>query len=90
MDMVFADDFLFNVLMCHQGVSFFVANGLKGDVPVDLNGYLVMVNEVGDRVAFRAPGSDWEMDAKTITAYNPDIPSYVNVIRVPRLSLINE
>ncbi|HAV7868263.1 hypothetical protein AAHW68_07235 [Klebsiella pneumoniae] len=88
--MIVGEDFVFQTSLIHRGIQYFVANGLKGDVPVDENGYLVMVNERGDRVAFRVPGGEWEIDSKTLTGYNRNIPNYVNAISVPISSLENK
>ncbi|WP_320704933.1 hypothetical protein [Enterobacter asburiae] len=75
-------DTAFNASIKHGGTEFYVANGLKGDVPVSSKGYLVMVNENGDRVAFRAPDGDWEIDDIMHQAYKPEIPHYVNAVHV--------
>lgn len=75
-------DTAFNASIKHGGREFYVANGLKGDEPVNSEGYLVMVNENGDRVAFRAPGGDWEIDDKIYKSYKPEIVQYVNAVRV--------
>lgn len=75
-------DTAFNASIKHGGTEFYVANGLKGDEPVNSEGYLVMVNENGDRVAFRAPGGDWAIDDKINKAYKPEIVQYVNAVRV--------
>lgn len=88
--MIVGEDFVFQTSLIHPGIQYFIANGLKGDMPVDENGYLVMVNEQGDRVAFRAPGGKWEIDIKIITGFNRKIPNYVNAIPVPMPSLENK
>lgn len=75
-------DTAFNASIKHGGTEFYVANGLRGDEPVNSEGYLVMVNENGDRVAFRAPNGDWEIDEKVYQAYKPEIPHYVNAVHV--------
>lgn len=88
--MIVSEEFVFQTSTVHAGAKFYVANALKGDQPVDANGYLVMVNENGDRVAFRSPGQEWERDAKLITGYNPQIPTYLNAIHVPIPPFENE
>ena len=88
--MVVGEDFVFQTYLIHPGKQYFVAIGLKGDVPVNENGYLVMVNEQGDRVASRAPGGKWEIDIKIITGFNRNIPNYVNAIPVPMPSFENK
>ncbi|ENZ8440919.1 hypothetical protein ACHA9J_004999 [Klebsiella oxytoca] len=88
--MIVDEDFVFQTYSIHPGKQYFVAILLKGDVPVDENGYLVMVNEQGDRVASRAPGKKWEIDIKIITGFNRNIPNYVNAIPVPIPSLENK
>lgn len=80
--MIVNEEFVFQISTVHTGGSFYVVNALKGDQPVDENGYLVMVNERGDRVACRVPGHEWQHDATIIAGYNPDIPSYKNAIKV--------
>lgn len=88
--MIVDEEFVFQTSLVHPGNRYFVANALKGDFPVDENGYLVMVNECGDRVAFRVPGGGWKIDSKTLTGYNPDMPSFVNAVPVPIPSLENK
>lgn len=88
--MIVDEEFVFQTSTILPGNKFYVANALKGDVPVDKNGYLVMVNERGDRVAFRVPGGHWENDTTAVAGYNPKIPSYTNAIVVPLPSLENE
>lgn len=88
--MLVGEDFVFQTSLIHPGIQYFVANGLKGDVPADENGYLVMVNDRGDRVAFRVPGGEWEIDSKIIIGYNRNIPNYVNAIPVLMPSLENK
>ncbi|WPH99935.1 hypothetical protein [Klebsiella pneumoniae] len=88
--MLVGEDFVFQTSSIHPGIQYFVANGLKGDVPVDENGYLVMVNERGDRIAFRVPGGEWERDSKILTGYNRSMPNYVNAIPVLMPTLENK
>ncbi|EIV7044117.1 hypothetical protein L7F69_001978 [Escherichia coli] len=88
--MIVDEEFVFQTSLVHPGKRYFVTNALRGDSPVNINGYLVMVNEYGDRVAFRVPNGEWEIDSKTLTGYNPDIPSYLNAIPIPMASLENE
>ncbi|HEC2068882.1 TPA: hypothetical protein R1883_000404 [Klebsiella oxytoca] len=88
--MIVGEEFVFQTSLIYPGIQYYVANGLKGDVPVDEYGYLVMVNERGDRVAYRVPGGEWERDSKILTGYNLNIPSYVNAIPVPVGSLENK
>lgn len=88
--MIVNEEFVFQTSTVHAGARFYVANALKGDQPVDANGYLVMVNENGDRVAFRTPGQEWECDTKLIIGYNPQIPTYLNAIHVTNLLFENE
>lgn len=83
------EGFIFQVSTVHHGDCFFVANGLKGDVPVEENGYLVMVNECGDRVGMRTPGGVWKVDSKPIIRYNTNIPSYQNALKFQPPSLEN-
>lgn len=88
--MIVSGDFIFQTSLVHPGNQYFVANALKGDCPVDETGYLVIVNEFGDRVAFRVPGGEWETDSKTLTRYNLDMPYYVNAIHMPIQSIENK
>ncbi|TDN64259.1 hypothetical protein [Scandinavium goeteborgense] len=83
-------DAAFNAAIQYPGSDFFVTNGLKGDSPVDGDGYLVMVNDEGDRIAFRSPGADWVFDSKPVLDYNKQIPNYTNAIKLPMISIENE
>ena len=80
--MIVNEEFVFQTSTVHPGESFYIVNGLKGDQPVNENGYLVMVNEDGDRVASRTPGAEWLRDAKLIRGFNPQIPTYKNAIKI--------
>ncbi len=88
--MIVDKEFVFETSLIHPGNRYFVINALKGDVPVNEDGYLVMVNEHGDRVACRVPNGEWEIDSKTLTGYNPDIPNYLNAIPIQITLLENE
>lgn len=79
----------FQASTIHPGSIFYIANALKDDQPINEGGYLVMVNERGDRVAFCVPGGEWEVDAILLSKYNSKIPNYVNAIRVLPSSLEN-
>lgn len=70
----------FHASMHHPGKEFYVVMALKGDVPVNENGYLVMVNELGDRVARCYPGCEWMVDEHLFLSYNPSMPTYKNAV----------
>lgn len=88
--MIVNEEFVFQTSTVHPGESFYVVNALKGDQPVDETGYLVMVNECGDRVAYRVPGHEWQRDATIITGYCAQIPTYKNAIKIAIPPLENE
>ncbi|QBM23592.1 hypothetical protein E1B03_14590 [Citrobacter arsenatis] len=88
--MIVNEEFVFQTSTVHPGERFYVVNALRGDQPVDENGYLVMVNECGDRVAYRAPGNEWQRDAMLIAGYNTLIPMYKNAIKIAIPPLENE
>lgn len=88
--MIVDEDFVFQTSLIHPGKRYYIANGMKEDVPVNENGYLVMVNELGDRVAFRAPDGAWKTDDKILIRFNSSIPNYVNAILVSIPSLENK
>lgn len=88
--MIINEEFVFQLSIVHAGSKFFITNGMAGDQPVNKNGYLVMVNEHGDRVAYRAPGKEWVRDTQMIVGYNTNIPAYKNAILVPTPPFENE
>ncbi|MCG1030757.1 MAG: hypothetical protein E6736_06875 [Leclercia adecarboxylata] len=90
MDKTALKEVAFQASTIHPGNSFYVAVGLKGDVPVHEGGYLVMVNEQGDRVASCAPDGHWIVDNPMIPAFNKFIPTYKNAIYVGGPELENK
>lgn len=68
----------------------YIATALKGDVPIDESGYLAMVNEKGDRVAVKTPGSLWNLDLPPIRGYSPAMPAYKHAVCVFRIRLENK
>lgn len=60
----------------------YIVRALDSELPVNENGYLVMITEGGDRVAFKAPNSDWLFDSKVIKGYKNLASTYQHAILV--------
>ncbi|MEL5440676.1 hypothetical protein PTR44_08940 [Serratia nevei] len=68
----------------------YIVRALDSELPIDENGYLAMITEGGDRVAYKAPNSDWVLDNRVIKGYKNLASTYKNSIRVYPLRKILE
>ncbi|MCS4265921.1 MULTISPECIES: hypothetical protein [Serratia] len=67
----------------------YVVRALDSHLPINENGYLVMITEGGDRIAFKAPDSDWVLDNKVTKGYKELASTYEHSIRVyPRRKML--
>lgn len=70
----------FHVDLMYQGNEWFIINGLNDDKPVDMDGYVVLINESGARAAYFTPQSRWVFDKSLIEGYKKEARFYEHKI----------
>lgn len=83
-------DIAFQLYTIHNFEHIYVASGSGEDVEINDKRYLVIVNERGDRLASKSPGSTWKADKPIFYGFDPKIPKFHNSVKINPPSLEND